>query len=303
MSPVTGLNRRRIASLLANLVSCVQSKELGSIAMSGGINQIGANAVANQLAAESQETGQADTKQGVVVQSRGQEIQTQPSQGSLIQQAIQDSAEEVTMMFQDKSADRLKRRDAKSRSSSRINEVLQKYLKSVGNVTKAEKFQKLTESLKQLQKPTPDQIRDLLDEFHGGTSEDGFEAATLLALEELFSTDAADADVLAAIREVKSELGQELSDFYKQTVSNYDGVSDVYEQLLGEHGEGDFLKATETLITRLGGDLQSQGASVDSTKVKATVDSLYHLEVARNTFTSFAQLLTKMDAQFTTGTI
>lgn len=207
------------------------------------------------------------------------------------------------MMFQDKSADRLKRRDAKSRSASRINEVLQKYLKSVGSVSKAEKFEQMTESLKKLVKPNPQDIRDLLQEFKGGSDEDGFDAAALLALEELFSSNPADAEVLAAIREVKSELGQELSSFYQQTVSNYNGVNDVYDQLLGEHGEQDFLSATDTLITRLGSDLQSQGSSVDSTKVKATVDSLFHLEVARNTFTAFASLLSKMDAQFTSAKI
>ena len=257
--------------------------------MSGGINQVGVNAAVQQqhTASETSDAGH----RGVTVQSGGQEIQTQPTQGSLIQQATQDSAEEVSMMFQDKSADRLKRRDAKSRSASRINEVLQKYLKSVGSVSKAEKFEQMTESLKKLVKPNPQDIRDLLQEFKGGSDEDGFDAAALLALEELFSSNPADAEV------------QELSSFYQQTVSNYNGVNDVYDQLLGEHGEQDFLSATDTLITRLGSDLQSQGSSVDSTKVKATVDSLFHLEVARNTFTAFASLLSKMDAQFTSAKI
>jgi hypothetical protein len=78
-------------------------------------------------------------------------------------------------------------------------------------------------------------------------------------------------------------------------------VSEIYGQLLGEYGEDDFLAATGSLITRLGDDLQSQGTSADSTKIKATVDSLYHLEVARNTFSAIAGLVQKMTTVFTTG--
>ena len=268
--------------------------------MSGGINQVGFDPAVHQSQTPDVPQGKHD---GVTVQSRGQTIQTQPSQQSLIQQAMTDSAEEVTMAFQDKSADRLKRRDAKSKSASRINEILEKYLKHVSAAKNAEKFGQLAESMKQLSKPDPQQIRDLLDEFHDGSDGEDFESGILLALEEIFSADEAGSDVLAAIREVKAELGEELKSFYQTNVKSYEGVTDVYDQLLGEHGEEDFLAATDALITRLGEDLHAEGTAADSTKIKSTVDSLYHLEVARNTFTSFANLMQKMQATFTQGTV
>ena len=268
--------------------------------MSGGINQVGINSTLHQNQASDAAQGKRD---GVTVQSHGQTIQTQPSQQSLIQQAMTDSAEEVTMAFQDKSADRLKRRDAKSKSASRINEALAKYLKHVTGAKSAEKFGQLAESMKQLSKPNPQKIRDLLEEFHGSSDEDGFEAGVLLALEELFSADGANSDLLEAIREVKAELGTELKSFYQNNIKSYEGVTEVYDQLLGEHGEEDFLAATDSLITRLGEDLQMEGTNADSTKIKSTVDSLYHLEVARNTFTSFANLMLKMQATFAPGNV
>lgn len=266
--------------------------------MPGGIIQIGISPTPQQTQAVSERPA---AKEAVVVQSRGQEIATQPSQGSLIQQAITDSAEEVTMMFQDKSADRLKRRDAKSKSASRVDEILRKYLKGVNGVTNAHKFDKLTENLKQLDKPTPQQIRDLIEQYGEGTDEDGVQTGVLLALEELFSTEPTDNGVLDAIRQVKSELGHELRDFYHDTVKSYGDVNDVYEQLLGDYGEEDFLTATDAMIARLGKDLHAEGTSVDANKVKSTVDSLYHLEVARNTFTSFAKLVNNVNTVFTPG--
>ena len=145
---------------------------------------------------------------------------------------------------------------------------------------------------------TPDQIREKLKEFKGQSDDENFEAALLLALEELFAAEGTNEDLLEAVREVKSQLGEELKDFYQNQVKNYEDVSEVYDQLLGEYGEEDFLKATDTLITRLGSDLQSQGSSVESSKIKSTVDSLYHLEVARNTYQAFAGLMDKMQSVF-----
>lgn len=262
--------------------------------MSGGINQIGLN---NSLVTTSESVAEK-TGAGLVGQSQGQEVQSQPTQQSLVQQAVADSAEEITMAFQDKSADRLKRRDTRSRSAGRINEMLAKYLKGVGDVKAAEKFEELAESLKQLGKPTPQQIQDLLEKFQKESGLEDQQAAVLLALEELFSAESPDSDTLGAIRQAKTELGQHLQEFYQQHIKTCDDVADVYEHILGEHGEDDFPGATGTLISRLGADLQAESASVDLPKVKTTLDSLYHLQVARNTFSSFARLFSKMQSAF-----
>ena len=258
--------------------------------MSGGIQGIGLNQTTTPQQVDSQQA----LPDSVTVQSNGQTVATQPSASSL----VADAQEEAGMLLQDKKSDKLSKREARSKSASRVREILQKYLRQVTGVGETERFEKLARSLKDLGKATPDQIREKLEEFKGQSDDENFEAALLLALEELFAAEGTNEDLLEAVREVKSQLGEELKDFYQNQVKNYEDVSEVYDQLLGEYGEEDFLKATDSLITRLGSDLQSQGSSVESSKIKSTVDSLYHLEVARNTYQAFAGLMDKMQSVF-----
>ena len=258
--------------------------------MSGGIQGVGLNQTTTPQQVETQQS----QPQSVTVQSHGQTVATQPSASS----QVADAQEEAGMLLQDKKSDKLSKREARSKAASRVREIMKKYLKQVGGVGQTEKFEKLAQSLKDLSNPTPDQIREKLEEFKGQSEDENLESALLLALEELFAAEGTNEGLLEAVREVKSQLGEELKDFYQNQVQNYEDINEVYEQLLGEHGEEDFLKATDSLITRLGSDLQSQGSSVDSSKVKSTVDSLYHLEVARNTYQAFAGLMDKMQTVF-----
>ncbi len=258
------------------------------------INQAGFNPVQNQPTAEAEQAG----RKGEVVQSRGQQIQTAPDQASLAQKALADSAEEVSMMFQDKSADRLKKRDAKSRAGSRIKEAMAKYLKSVKGVGSAERFEKLHSALKQLKNPTQEQVKQMLQGFREGTGEEGIDADLLLALEELFSAEGADDELLEVLRDLKSDLGEDLQSFYKDTIKTTSDMGQVYDQMLGEYGETEFMEATDTLMTKLGEDLQAEGSSVDPAKIKATVDALFNLQVARNTFSAFAKLFQRMESAF-----
>lgn len=262
--------------------------------MPGGIDGLGFN--------PAQTTHQTDGQQqaqNVTVQSHGQTVTAQPKDVSSI---VADAQEESTMMMQDKSSDKLSKRDARSKSASRIRELTQKYLKQVSGVQdQSDKFNKLAKSLKDLGKATPQQIRDLLDQIKGESEDETFESALLMALEELFVSEGDNTELVASIREVKAALGEELKDFYQEHVKAYEDVSDVYQELLGEFGDEDFLKATDQLISRLGTDLQAQGNTADSNRIKATVDSLYHLEVARNTYTAFAGLIDRMHVVFGTN--
>ena len=75
-------------------------------------------------------------------------------------------------------------------------------------------------------------------------------------------------------------------------------MGQVYDQMLGEYGETEFMEATDTLMTKLGEDLQAEGSSVDPAKIKATVNALFNLQVARNTFSAFAKLFQRMESAF-----
>lgn len=234
-------------------------------------------------------------QQHQVVQVRGQEIQTVPNQLSLAAQAVEDSAEEVTMMFQDKSADRLKKREAKSKSYAENASL--KYLIKVRGVQSAERFEKLHENLKQLKNPTREQVKQLIAGFSEGGDHEGIDADVLMALEEALALDGAD-ELLDIVSDLQSELGHELKDFFKDTVKTTSDMGQVYGDLLGEFGEADFEAATDRLMTKLGEDLQGETSNVDPAKIKATVDALYNLQVARNTFGQFAKLLQRMEDAF-----
>ena len=256
--------------------------------MSNGINGVG-----GPQQPSPQSVG-AEQAQNVKVSSHGQTVQYQPSVASL----VADAAEESGQMLQDKSSSSLSRREARSKAGSRIREIMQKYLQGVGGVNQTERFEQLAESLKKLGNASSDEIRQLLKESHKGSDDESLDGPLLLALEEMLAAEGGHDDLLAAVREAKAAIGAELQDFYQEQVKSFDDVTDVYAQFLGDHSDEDFLDATGAMITRLGDDLQAQGGTVEPSRVKATVDTLYNLEVARNAYMSFASLVDKMQSLF-----
>jgi hypothetical protein len=210
---------------------------------------------------------------------------------------VQDSLEELPAHQSETVSKKLAQRTASTKSNSRVLEIMDKYLKAVHGAPSGEEVKKLLDSLKQMKNATPSQVKEQLQQFLSGREHedlDGSEAATLLALEEAFGAEKGGEVVLAAIREMKAELGDQLQSFYKEHVQTFEGTTDVYKQLIGQHGESDFLSSVETMIKKLGGDVQAQGRSMDGPELKAKLDTLYHLEVARNTYSAFSALLDKI---------
>jgi len=256
--------------------------------MAAGIDGLGLNPNTIAEAAETTAPEPQTTKVD------GESMEVQPS----IESLVEDAQEETTVLFQEKASTTLGRREAKTRGSSRLDEIAKKYLQKVWSTNPAEKFQQTLESLKKMGKPTPAQIRQLLEQALQGADGGGSESGLLLALEEALAAEGGHDDLLAAVRDAKSELGGDLRKFYEEQVKTYENVVDVYKQLLGDYGQEDFLKATDMMIHQLGDELQSQGGTADKSRIKATVDSLYNLEVARNTYSAFAGLVSKMQSQF-----
>jgi hypothetical protein len=210
---------------------------------------------------------------------------------------VQDSLEELPAHQSETVSKKLAQRTASTRSGSRVQEIMDKYLKAVEGAPTGEEFTRLADTLRQMKNATPQQLKEQLQQFLGRRERedlDGSQAATLLALEEMFGAEKGGEAVLAAIRDVKSELGSQLQSFYKEHVQTFEGTSEVYKQLIGQHGEGDFVESVETLIKKLGGDVQAQGRAMDGPELKAKLDTLYHLEVARNTYSAFSALLDKI---------
>lgn len=234
-------------------------------------------------------SGEQGVQAQVVGQRNGEQVVVQPrSQESL----IQNSLEELPAHLSEKASKKLAERSAKSRTGSRIAELLKKYThaSAPGDV---QKYEKASDILKKLGKPTADQLKNLLKEQFPDQ-----QSSALLFLEELFSGSPADADVLAVIREVKAELGAELQAFARDELPNFQSLGEVYQNLVGGHSENDFLKSADLMIQKLGGDLHAQGGSVEPAQLKSTLDSLYHLELARNTYMAFSNLTTRMNTSF-----
>ena len=120
----------------------------------------------------------------------------------------------------------------------------------------------------------------------------------MLALEEHLSVEGGSDALLSAVREAKSEFGEQLKSFYQNEIQAYEGIGEVYENVLGGDSNVDFMAATDALITRLGNDLSGQARKMDSAQLNSTLDSLYHLEVARNTFEAFTELANKMNSEY-----
>ena len=241
---------------------------------------------------QNQDAQAAQDAEPVFVKVDAQEVVYQPDVSSL----VEDSQEETTVLLQEKASTTLGRREAKSRTSSRLEDIVKKYLQRVNQANPTERFQSLVESLKKMGKPTPQQIQQMLQEFSEATGSSS--SGVLLALEELLKAEGGHEELLAAVQQAKTSLGTELKDFYQNHIQVYENVSDVYANLLGDYSESDFLNATETMIRRFGQDLQSQGTDADRNRIKATVDSLYHLEIAKNLFSNCATLMEKLKTEF-----
>ena len=257
--------------------------------MPGGIDGLG---LTPQNQPQIQDGNQA---QQVVGQHQGQKVMQLPNESSLIEQAM----EELPANLSETKSKKLADRTAKKGSSSRIQEIMQKFLKHIGGVKQTEKLDKLHEQLKELKNPSKEQIKEKLNEFFGGGDDEAIEeyrGALLLALEEIVAGEPDSEDLLKAIQEAKQDFGNELREFFESEVVSYEGLNDVYEGILGEHGPKDFSQAIDQLIKRLGNDLQ--GSNIDPVHIKNTVDSLFHLEVAKNTFSTCQNLVSKMHNLF-----
>ena len=240
------------------------------------------------------ETTSSESAKSTTVKVNSQQVTYVPDETSL----FQDSLEESTVLFQEKASTTLSKRDAKTRDSSKLEEILKKYLQNLQGVGQTEKFQSLIDSLKKKGKMTSGQIREELAKFLKDSGGNASESGLLLALEEVLVAEGGNDELLAAVREAKSNLGTELQDFYNKQVKDYGSINDVYKELLGDHDEKEFLEATNSMIHQLGSELQNQGTNADKNRTKSIVDSLYNLEVAKNLFTGCHSLLEKLKTEY-----
>lgn len=252
--------------------------------MPNGVDGIRSTPLENSPATES---GAVNTPRSTVF---GQQVAMLPSPSS----QIQDMQEEAGTMFQEMSFQKINSREAGQASKGRIQEILQKYLARVGEVSNAEKFEALTGHLKKLGTTSPRQLMQLIQEYTNDGEGSSSDSAWLLALESFFAGEPDFGELLGVVRQAKQELGSELADFCTRQFESFSGTEEVYNNILGRYSQDDFLSAVDAMISRLGLDINSEGSAADAQEIKNIVDCLYHLEVTRNTYFTFVEITRRL---------
>ncbi len=275
-----------------------------------------------QSAALAQTTNLAPNERSEVGQTaglfRGEQVTVQPAS---TQSILQDAAEEISMFHGERSSKDLAKRKATDKNG-RAQELAQKYIQQVPDIGQPEKFHQLGETLKkQAGSITPETLRQLLKEEFEDVSH---QYAALEYLDELLSETGDAPELLEAVREARGELDehhgpeiraglnvtgtairfeqldgpQNLRDFYRETILAFEDVTEAHSSILARYGESNFDAAAEFLIHAVGDDLSSAGPSMEPRQLKATMDNLYMVQVARNVHVQLDGLFQKMADEF-----
>ncbi len=209
------------------------------------------------------------------------------------QSLVEKSLEELPSHLSEKTSRKLAERTARSRSTSRVLEIAAKYVTGKDKPALVERFQQATAALRKIGRPTSEQLKQLLHDLFGDNN-----SAALMFFEEVFSAEPGDAEILAAVRQVKAEVGEQLQSFVREELATFEALGEVYTSLVGQHSPQEFMAAADLMIRKLGADVHAHGSSAELVQLKSTLDTLYHLELARNTFSTFSDLTSRMATSF-----
>jgi type III secretion protein W len=91
---------------------------------------------------------------------------------------------------------------------------------------------------------------------------------------------------------------QELRDFYRDTVLQYEGLKETFDSIAKNFDMKDFMGAVHYLIKAVGNDLQSKGSSISPAELKRLLDDLYRVESLGNLYCGCAGLIDTMNRGF-----
>ncbi len=248
---------------------------------------------------------------------KGQKVGQQKDAASM----VQDAAEEMTFQASEKVEKKLgKRRAAAKGLRTTAMEKAEFYIKKLKDMDKPEQMNKFMESLKRMGKNmNPQQLRQEVGKFFKDVSQ---QYAALAYAKEMLADDPEMAGLSEALQEAMDlameESGpeiragfnvtddamefsaqglkdtQQLRDFYRDTVLQYEGFHETYNEILENYGEAEFGKALDFLIKAVGSELQSKGPSVTHVELKRIIDDLYSLEMLGNIHRNCDELLGKI---------
>jgi type III secretion system YopN/LcrE/InvE/MxiC family regulator len=204
-------------------------------------------------------------------------------------------------------------RKANSKAGSRTEELALRCAQKVAEPDAPRKLQQLADSLKKLGQPTPQQLKDQLQEYFGDQT-DQFEALEFLS--ELLSSTGGHDKLLDVVGEVRDELASEPSvlagrnigdvvdnfdgsrlearDLYRNVALGFDSIGQACTQLKDKYGADKFDEVADWLISALGTDLQAAGPSADPVGLKSIQDDLATVRTARQVYSACIDLLSKL---------
>lgn len=248
---------------------------------------------------------------------KGQKVGQQKDAASM----VQDAAEEMTFQASEKVEKKLgKRRAAAKGLRTTAMEKAEFYIKKLKDMDKPEQMNKFMESLKRMGKNmNPQQLRQEVGKFFKDVSQ---QYAALAYAKEMLGDDPEMAGLTEALQEAMDQAmeesgpeiragfnvtddamefsaqglkdTQQLRDFYRDTVLQYEGFHETYNEILENYGEAEFGKALDFLIKAVGSELQSKGPSVTHVELKRIIDDLYSLEMLGNIHRNCDELLGKI---------
>ncbi len=233
---------------------------------------------------------------------RGDVVKLQPDAKSLL-----DAAEELTFKvseYQEKNISKRKVLDDFG-TVSEVQALVEEYLKKVPELEKQQKLKDLVSNLTKQSVGVSQQLQAYLNSYSSDVSEQFValsqvkkqlagkpEAKALLALIDASLTKMAKEQgskikagliIYETALEFSSDkdIGdiQGLRDFYRDSVLDYQGLGDAYQNVLQRFGDKKITKAIGFLLKGLSADLQVQGSSVEASKLQQVMGDMNKLRI------------------------
>jgi type III secretion system YopN/LcrE/InvE/MxiC family regulator len=239
---------------------------------------------------------------------------------------LQDSMEELSMQFEEKSLKRVADRKLGEMQGPRsaLVRAIENWTNVLPDMPGSEFLMRLAKHLRAMQQGgnMPD-VRDLLKELGRGSTDPSNQFAMLDILEQAFGAD--EEELRALVRQAKIQLSsekgpeiraginlaqeintlatspeemQELRDMYRGEVVGFTTPQECFRSLLASRGAGGLSAALQFLVAGCGRDLASAQSSIDPAALGRILTDLGCVNSLAAMLDAFSALATRMDAQF-----
>lgn len=284
------------------------------------INQINPNLAANKTP---NRLGGATAEQAGVALVHGEKVRVHKRS---MQAILEDAAEELTFVHSEKVEKDMAKRKIKSRSSKSIEAAaaadrIRAYLDKVPEL---EKSKRLSAHIEDLRKNSGQYSQEDFRRSARQFSDDETlqYIAMLSAHQQLKEAGAGEKqlhNLNQAIQQLNREEGpairaglnvsavasehaeasglgdsQSLRSLYRDSVLDYQGLSDAYKKMIESHSADNFQKTVKFILAALSADLSAISHSIDKTRLQAIVKDIQQLRLLGNMHENCTVLLDKM---------